>query len=158
MAHVEQSVEVNVPVSVAYNQWTQFESFPQFMEGVKSVTQQDDTHLVWTAEVGGEERTWTAEITRQEPDRLIAWRSVEGKQNDGLVTFDPISAESCRVSAEFDIDTEGIKESIGDALGFVDRRVKSDLERFKDFIENRGAATGAWRGEVEQGQTTTNRM
>lgn len=157
MAHVEQSIEVNVPVNVAYDQWTQFESFPQFMEGVESVVQQDDTHLLWTAEVAGEQRTWTAEITRQEPDRLIAWRSVEGKQNDGRVTFDPLSNDTCRVTAEFDMDTEGFKESIGDALGFVDRRVKGDLERFKDFIEKRGAPTGAWRGEVEQGQTT-NRM
>jgi uncharacterized membrane protein len=155
MAHVEQSIEVNVPVSTAYNQWTQFESFPQFMEGVKQVGQQDDTHLVWTAEIGGEERTWTAEITRQEPDRLIAWRSVEGKQNDGQVSFEPISADSSRVSAEFDLDTEGFKESLGDALGFIDRRVKADLERFKDFVEERGAATGAWRGEVDQGRTTS---
>ncbi len=152
MAHVEQSIEINVPVRTAYDQWTQFESFPQFMEGVERVVQQDDTHLVWTAEVGGTERTWTAEITRQEPDRLIAWRSVEGKQNDGRVMFDPIAADSCRVTAEFDIDTEGFKESIGEALGFVDRRVKGDLERFKEFIEGRGQPTGAWRGEVEQGQ------
>lgn len=157
MAHVEQSIEVNVPVNVAYDQWTQFESFPQFMEGVESVRQEDDTHLLWTADIAGEQRTWTAEITRQEPDRLIAWRSVEGKQNDGRVTFEPISNDSSRVNAEFDIDTEGWKESIGDALGFIDRRVKGDLERFKDFIEKRGAPTGAWRGEVEQGQTT-NRM
>jgi uncharacterized membrane protein len=155
MAHVEQSIEVDVPVTVAYDQWTQFESFPQFMEGVESVTQQDDTHLVWTAEIAGERRTWTAEITRQDPDRLIAWRSVEGKQNDGRVMFEPLSADSSRVTAEFDLDTEGLKESIGDALGFIDRRVKGDLERFKDFIEHRGAATGAWRGEVQQGETTS---
>jgi uncharacterized membrane protein len=157
MAHVEQSIEVNVPVNVAYDQWTQFESCPQFMEGVDSVTPQDDTHLVWTAEIAGERRTWTAEITRQEPDRLIAWRSVEGKQNDGRVMFEPLSADSSRVTAEFDLDTEGFKESIGDALGFIDRRVKGDLERFKDFIEKRGAPTGAWRGEVEAGETR-NRM
>jgi len=152
MAHVEQSIEVNVPVSVAYNQWTQFESFPQFMDGVKRVMQTDDTHLVWTAEIGGEERTWTAEITRQEPDHVIAWRSVEGKQNDGQVVFDPISVDSCRVTAEFDIDTEGFKETLGDALGFIDRRVKGDLEEFKEFVESRGSSTGAWRGRVEEGQ------
>ena len=157
MAHVEQSIEVDVPVTVAYDQWTQFESFPQFMEGVERVTQQDDTHLLWTAEIGGEQRTWTAEITRQEPDRLIAWRSVEGKQNDGQVTFDPISSDTSRVTAEFDLDTEGFKESLGDALGFIDRRVKGDLEKFKDFVEQRGVATGAWRGEVREGEPT-NRM
>jgi uncharacterized membrane protein len=154
MAHVEQSIEVNVPVTLAYDQWTQFESFPQFMDGVQRVTQQDDTHLLWTAEIGGEERTWVAEITRQEPDRVIAWRSTEGKQNDGQVTFDPISADSSRVTAEFDLDTDGFKESLGDALGFIDRRVKGDLEHFKEFIEKRVVPTGAWRGEVREGQTT----
>jgi uncharacterized membrane protein len=157
MAHVEQSIEVNVPVKVAYDQWTQFESFPQFMEGVKSVTQQDDTHVAWTAEVGGEERSWTAEITRQEPDRVIAWRSVEGKQNDGRVTFDPISSDTSRVNAEFDLDTEGFKEKVGDALGFIDRRVKGDLERFKELVEKGGAATGAWRGDVREGSATERR-
>jgi uncharacterized membrane protein len=157
MAHIEQSIEVDVPVGVAYDQWTQFESFPQFMEGVKSVTQRDDTHLAWTAEIGGEERSWTAEITRQEPDRVIAWRSVDGKQNDGRVMFDPISSETSRVSAEFDLDTEGFKEKVGDALGFIDRRVKGDLERFKEVVEQRGGATGAWRGEVREEEATERR-
>jgi len=152
MSRVEQSIELDVPVSVAYDQWTQFETFPQFMEGVERVTQQDDTHLLWTAKVAGEERTWKAEITHQEPDRLIAWRSVEGKRNDGQVRFEPILADSCRLTAEFDLDTEGVVESVGDALGFVDRRVKADLESFKEFIERRGEPTGAWSGEVHHGE------
>jgi len=151
MATIEKSVEVDVPVSVAYNQWTQFEEFPRFMEGVKSVRQLDDTHLEWTAEIGGQEHTWLAEITHQEPDRLIAWRSQDGKYNSGKVHFEPIAPDKSRLGVEMTYDAEGLKEALGSAIGFDARRVASDLDRFKEFVEGRQAETGAWRGEVHEG-------
>ena len=151
MASVVDSIDIKVPVSTAYNQWTQFESFPQFMEGVKSVTQTDDTHLHWIAEVGGDEKEWDAEITEQHPDERVAWRSTSGAENAGVVTFHRIDDETTRVTLQMDADPEGMVENVGAALGFLDRRVKGDLERFKDFIEGRGVETGAWRGEVEAG-------
>ena len=154
MATIEKSVEVDVPVSVAYNQWTQFEEFPQFMEGVKSVRQIDDTHLQWTAELGGQEHSWEAEISQQEQDRLISWRAVDGKYNSGKVTFEPIGADRTRINVEMTYDAEGMKEALGSALGFDSRRVEGDLERFKEFVEQRQTATGAWRGEVHQGTVT----
>jgi uncharacterized membrane protein len=152
VASVNESVEVAVPVSVAYNQWTQFEEFPQFMEGVTSVRQLDDTHLEWTAEIGGEQHSWQAEIGQQEPDRLISWRALDGKYNSGKVIFEPLDGNRTRVDVEMTYDAEGWKESVGSALGFDSRRVKGDLERFKEFIEARQVETGAWRGEVHQGQ------
>ena len=154
MATIEKSVEVDVPVSVAYNQWTQFEEFPRFMEGVKSVRQLDDNHLEWTAEIGGQEHTWRAEISQQEPDRLISWRALEGKYNSGKVTFEHIEAGRSRINVEMTYDAEGMKEALGSALGFDSRRVEGDLERFKEFVEQRQAETGAWRGEVHQGSVT----
>jgi uncharacterized membrane protein len=154
VATIEKSIEVDVPVSVAYNQWTQFEQFPQFMEGVKSVRQLDDTHLQWTAEIGGQEHTWQAEIGHQEPDRLVSWRALEGKYNSGKVTFQPITADKTRIDVEMTYDAEGLTEALGGALGFDSRRVGEDLERFKEFIETRGTETGAWRGEVHEGTVT----
>lgn len=154
MASVRESIEVNVPVSVAYNQWTQFEEFPKFMEGVKSVRQLDDTHLEWSAEIGGEQHTWQAEISQQEPDRLVSWRAVDGKYNSGKVMFEPLDAGRTRIEVEMVYDAEGIKEALGGALGFDSRRVKGDLERFKELIESRQVETGAWRGEVRQGEVT----
>jgi uncharacterized membrane protein len=151
MASVVDSIDVTVPVSTAYNQWTQFESFPQFMEGVKSVTQTDDTHLHWVAEVGGAEKEWDAEVTEQHPDERVAWRATSGAENAGVVTFHRIDDQTTRVTLQMDADPEGLVENVGTALGFLDRRVKGDLERFKEFIEGRGAETGAWRGEVEAG-------
>jgi uncharacterized membrane protein len=151
MSTVQQSIEVDVPLHTAYNQWTQFEEFPRFMEGVTSVTQLDDTKLHWVVEFGGEREEWDAKITRQEPDRVIAWESTSGRRNAGTVTFEPLGSDRTRVNVEIEFEPEGIKESIGDAIGVVDRRVKGDLERFKEFIESRGAETGAWRGEVESG-------
>jgi len=151
MPSTTQSIDVNVPISTAYNQYTQFEDFPQFMEGVKSVTQLDDTHLRWVTEVGDETKEWTAEITEQKPDERIAWQAQGDVDNAGIVTFHAIDADSTRVTAEMTYETDGLKEAIGDALGFVDRRVKGDLERFKEFLEARGSETGAWRGEVEAG-------
>jgi len=149
MASVVESIDVKVPVSTAYNQWTQFESFPRFMEGVKSVTQTDDTHLHWVAEVGGAEKEWDAEITEQHPDERVAWNATSGAENAGVVTFHRIDDQTTRVTLQMDVDPEGLIENVGTALGFLDRRVKGDLERFKEFIESRGAETGAWRGEVE---------
>ncbi len=149
MASVVESIDVNVPVGTAYNQWTQFEEFPHFMEGVKSVTQTDDTHLHWIAEVGGQEKEWDAEVTEQLPDERVAWNATDGAENAGVVTFHRLDDETSRVTLQLDADPEGLVENVGAALGFLDRRVKSDLEKFKEFIETRGGETGAWRGEVE---------
>jgi uncharacterized membrane protein len=151
MSVVEESIDVNVPVSVAYNQWTQFEEFPKFMEAVKSVRQLDDTHLEWEAEIAGKDKRWRAEITEQEPDQVISWRSTDGAKNDGTVRFEPIDENSTRIHLRIDADPEGPIENIGDALGFLKRQVREDLEHFKEFIESRQQPTGAWRGEVKEG-------
>jgi uncharacterized membrane protein len=151
MARVEESIDVNVPVSTAYNQWTQFEEFPRFMEGVESVTQIDDTHLRWVAEIGGTRHEWEAEITEQMPDRKVAWRAVDGHTNSGTVTFEPVDEETTRITVVMEHETEGMMESLGSALGADSRRVKGDFERFKELIESRGVESGAWRGEVQQG-------
>jgi uncharacterized membrane protein len=150
MSEVEKSIEVEAPLSTVYNQWTQFESFPEFMEGVKSVEQLDDTTLRWTGEIAGKQKQWLAKITDQEPDRRIAWRSVEGTNNAGDVRFEPIDERRTRVTVHMVYDPEGPVENVGDALGVLSRRVQGDLERFKKFIESRGQETGAWRGEVRQ--------
>jgi uncharacterized membrane protein len=149
MASVVKSIDVKVPVSTAYNQWTQFEEFPRFMEGVKSVTQIDDTHVRWVAEVGGIEKRWEAEISEQHPDERVAWHATSGARNAGVVTFHRIDDETTRVTLQMDVDPEGPAENVGTALGVLDRRVKSDLDRFKEYIEGRGTESGAWRGEVE---------
>jgi uncharacterized membrane protein len=149
MSTVEKSVDVNVPVNTAYNQWTQFEEFPRFMEGVKSVTQTDDTHLHWVAEVGGKDKEWDAEITEQTPDQRVAWNSTSGARNAGVVTFHRLDDNTSRVTLQMDVDPEGIVENVGDFFGVLDGRVEGDMERFKEFIESRGTETGAWRGEVE---------
>jgi uncharacterized membrane protein len=150
MSQIIEKVEVDVPVRTAYDQWTQFESFPMFMEGVEKVEQLDDTTLRWTAEIAGQKRTWKAKITQQEPDQRIAWTSIEGANNAGVVTFHRLDEGKTRVTLQLDVDPEGPVENIGDALGFVQRRAKGDMERFKKFIESRGTETGAWRGTVEQ--------
>ena len=156
MKTVEKSIDVMVPVRTAYNQWTQFESFPQFMEGVTSVRQLDDTTLQWEANIAGKQETWTAKITEQTPDQRIAWTSVNGPFNSGVVTFHRLDDSASRVTLQMGYEPDGFIESLGDALGFVSRRIEGDLERFKSFIESRGTETGAWRGEVEQGRETTN--
>jgi uncharacterized membrane protein len=153
MASIEQSIEVGVPVRIAYNQWTQFEEFPRFMEGVRQVIQIDDTRLHWVAEVAGKEREWDAEITEQKPDERVAWCSVSGAKNAGVVTFHRLSDDRCKIMLQLEFDPEGIVEQVGDKLGFVTRRAKGDLERFKEFIEERGRETGAWRGRVDQTRT-----
>ncbi len=154
MAKIEQSIDVNVPVRTAYNQWTQFEEFPQFMEGVERVKQIDDTRLHWKAEIAGKTKEWDAEVTEQEPDQRIAWTSTTGARNAGSVDFHRISDNETRVTLTMDVEPEGIVESVGTAVGIPDGQVKGDLERFKKFIESRGQETGAWRGEVEQTNVT----
>jgi uncharacterized membrane protein len=150
MSEIMESTEVNVPVGTAYNQWTQFESFPKFMEGVKEVRQLDDRTVEWVAAVAGKEKRWKAKITEQEPDQRIAWTSIGGAHNAGVVTFHRLGEGRTRVTLQLDVDPEGPVENLGDALGLVKRRVKGDMERFKEYIESRGQETGAWRGEVKQ--------
>ena len=152
MARVEESIDVNVPVTTAYNQWTQFEEFPRFMDGVESVKQIDDTHLHWVADIGGKREEWDAEITYQEPDRKVAWRALDGHFNSGTVTFEPLGDNQARINVVIEHETEGLTEALGSALGGDSRKVKGDLDRFKEFIESRGTETGAWRGEVEQSE------
>jgi uncharacterized membrane protein len=149
MASVEKPIEVNVPVRTAYNQWTQFEEFPRFMEGVKEVRQLDDTRLHWRAEIAGKEEEWDAEISEQTPDQRVAWHNTTGARNAGVVTFHYLEPSKTRVMLQMDYEPEGLLESVGSALGFVERRVEGDLKRFKEFIEARGAETGAWRGEIQ---------
>jgi uncharacterized membrane protein len=148
MARFEHTIDVDVPVSVAYDQWTQFESFPEFMEAVESVVQVDDKTLRWTADVAGRRKEWTAEITDQVADTRIAWKSTEGAENAGAVLFEPLGPDHTRVTLKLDADPEGIVETIGANVGFLKRQVEGDLERFKEFIEARRSPTGAWRGEI----------
>jgi uncharacterized membrane protein len=152
VSRITESIEVAVPVRVAYDQWTQFESFPQFMAGVERVVQIDDKTLEWTATIAGVVKHWRAEIVEQQPDRVVAWRSIDGAQNDGQVTFRSLGSDRTLIELELDVEPEGLVEKAGDALGVVQRRVKGDLERFRDFIESRQQPTGAWRGSVEDGQ------
>jgi uncharacterized membrane protein len=149
MSVIEKSIEINVPVRAAYNQWTQFEEFPKFMEGVKQVKQLDDKHLHWRADIGGKEKEWKAEITEQIPDERIAWTSRGGALNAGVVTFHRLSDSKSKVMLQMEYDPEGFVEHVGDAVGVVTQRVQGDLERFKQYIENRGQETGAWRGTVK---------
>jgi uncharacterized membrane protein len=153
MSTIEESVDVQVPVRTAYNQWTQFEEFPRFMDGVEAVKQLDDTHLHWTAEIAGVRREWKAEVTEQTPDQRIAWEATEGTKHAGVVTFHRLDDGKSRVMLQLDSQPDGVVEKAGDALGVLKRQVKGDLERFKELIESQGAESGAWRGEVEQDAT-----
>jgi len=148
MSFIEHQIEADVPVRVAYDQWTQFESFPLFMEGVKQIRQIDDRTLEWRAEIAGQERKWTAVITDQTPDVRVAWKSVDGADNAGAVLFAPLGPDRTRLTLRLDAHPDGVVESVGDALGFLERRARGDLERFKEYIEARRAPTGAWRGEI----------
>ena len=145
---VEQSIDVAVPVSTAYNQWTQFESFPEFMEGVERIDQTGDTMTHWVTKIGGVKREFDATITEQKPDERVAWRSVDEPHQAGVVTFHRLSPDTTKIMVQMDFEPEGLVEQAGDKLGVVKHRVKGDLERFKEFIETRGSETGAWRGEV----------
>jgi hypothetical protein len=147
---VEKSIQVDVPVSTAYNQWTQFEDFPYFMGGVKEVHQHDDQRLHWTAEIAGVRREWEATILEQVPDQKIAWAATEGATNAGAVRFEPVGAGSTLVYLSLEYEPEGVVEQVGDKLGIVERRVTSDLERFKALVESEGYASGAWRGSINE--------
>ena len=152
MPKIQDSIEVQVPVRQAYNQWTQFEEFPNFMDSVQSVQQLDDTHVQWVAEIRGETREWTTEITEQQPDERVAWKTIEGEvKNDGAVTFEQIAGGQTRVNVEMDVEGDSAAENVaGDLLGVVKAQVRGDLERFKQLIESRDEETGAWRGEVQE--------
>jgi len=152
MTRIEESIVVEVPVTTAYNQWTQFEEFPKFMAGVESVKQIDDTRLHWVAGVGGKREEWDAEIVEQVPDRKVSWRAVDGNHNSGTVTFESLGDNQTRIAVVMEHETEGLTETLGSALGMDSRRVKSDLERFKELVESRGVESGAWRGEVREGE------
>ncbi|HZJ16963.1 MAG TPA: SRPBCC family protein [Chthoniobacteraceae bacterium] len=154
MQRIEKDIEVNEPLSTVYNQWTQFESFPHFMEGVKSVRQLDDRHLAWRAEILGREVDWEAEIIEQVPDECIAWRCTSGHPNMGAVYFEPLGPDRTKVTLVLEYEPLGAAEKIADALGALSIRVEGDLRRFKKFIEERGAETGAWRGEIYRGSVT----
>ncbi len=151
---IESSINVDAPVRTVYNQWTQFEEFPRFMEGVKEIRQLDDAHVHWVAEVGGKQKEWDAEITEQIPDQRVAWRSTSGARNAGSVEFRPLGANQTEVLVRMEYEPEGAIENIGTFLNAADARVKGDLRRFKDFIESRGSETGSWRGEVHGGTRT----
>ena len=148
MKTIGKSIVVNVPLSQAYNQWTQFEEFPHFMESVKEVKQLDDKRLHWKAEIGGKSEEWDAEITEQIPDQRIAWRSINGAKNSGMITFSAQSENETAVNLELEYDPDGMVENLGDLLDLVSARVSGDLAHFKDFIETRHSATGGWRGKI----------
>lgn len=149
MSTIEKSIEINVPVQTAYNQWTQFEEFPKFMEGVEQVEQVNDKRLHWKANIAGKAEEWDAEITEQIPDQRIAWNSTGGVMNAGLVTFHPLSDAKSKLTLQMGYIPNGAVEAAGDAMGLVSRRVEGDLKRFKEFIESRGQETGGWRGTVK---------
>jgi carbon monoxide dehydrogenase subunit G len=150
---VEKSILVNVPVSTAYNQWTQFEDFPQFMGGVKSVTQLSDDRLEWVAEIAGVKRQWEARILEQVPDQKVAWAATSGATNAGAVTFEDVGGGQTSVRLSLEYEPEGLVEKVGDKLNIVQNQAEADLERFKKFIESEGYASGAWRGTVNEGGT-----
>ncbi|WP_432487546.1 SRPBCC family protein [Kineococcus sp. SYSU DK018] len=148
MSSVTESIDVDVPVHTAYNQWTQFESFPNFMSGVESITQVSETRNHWKTKIAGVEREFDTEITEQHPDERVAWKSVDGKEHAGVVTFHRLGDDKTKVTVQMDWEADGLVEKVGAAVGADDRQIKADLKRFKEFIESRGAETGAWRGDV----------
>ena len=150
MSSIEESIEVTEPARTVYNQWTQFEEFPRFMEGVEEVRQLDDTRLHWKAQVAGKTKEWDARITEQIPDKRIAWTAEGGTHNAGVVTFHKLDDNTTKVMLQLEVEPDTVVEKAGDVLGIVKQRVKGDMKRFKAFIETRGKETGAWRGEVEQ--------
>jgi uncharacterized membrane protein len=151
MTSITESIDVSVPVSTAYNQWTQFETFPHFMSGVEKITQVGDRHTHWVTKIDGVRREFDADITEQHPDERVAWRSTDGTTHGGVVTFHRLAENKTRVTVQLDWEPEGIVEKAGSALGFDTRQVKSDLDRFKHFIEEKGSESGAWRGDVPAG-------
>jgi uncharacterized membrane protein len=158
MSTYEESIEVDVPLSTAYNQWTQFEEFPRFMEGVEKVIQLDDETVHWVATIGGQHREWDAKITEQRPDERVAWTTTEGAKNAGVVTFHYLDENRSRVMLQMEFEPEGFMESVGDVVGTIERRIKGDLERFKELIEARGTESGGWRGEIDNRGTTESNL
>ncbi|WBB81470.1 SRPBCC family protein [Micromonospora sp. WMMD882] len=152
MGGVTEHVDVDVPIRTAYDQWTQFEEFPQFMEGVEEVRQVSDTMTHWKVEIAGVKREFDAQITEQLPDERVAWNSTGGTKHGGVVTFHRLDEEHTRITLQLEFEPQGVVEQAGDKLGIVDRRAKGDLERFKSFIERRGQESGAWRGQVDRPQ------
>lgn len=151
MSTVTETIEVDVPVRVAYNQWTQFEEFPEFMSGIDRVDQLDDTHLHWVASIAGVTREWNAEITEQVPDTRISWTSTDGATNNGAVSFDSTGPATTKVTLALDFEPEGIVEQVGDKLGIVESQARADLTSFREFITSRGTETGGWRHGVPGG-------
>jgi uncharacterized membrane protein len=151
VSNTTESVDVDVDVSTAYNQWTQFESFPAFMDGVDEIRQTDETSTHWKTSIGGVTREFDATITEQHPDERVAWKSVDGTSHAGVITFHRLGDQQTRVTAQIDVDPEGIAETVADKAGLISHRVKGDMERFKAFIESRGSETGSWRGDVSPG-------
>lgn len=149
MSVIEKSIDLNVAVRTAYNQWTQFEEFPRFMEGIEQVKQIDPKHLYWKANIGGRQEEWDAEITEQVPDQRIAWRSQSGAKNEGVVIFSPVTEGKSKINLRIEYDPQGMVEKTGDMMGIVSQRVEGNLKRFKNYIESRGHETGAWRGNVQ---------
>ncbi len=150
MSTITESVDVQVPISRAYNQWTQFETFPSFMEGVEEIRQLDDTHTHWVTKIGGVTREFNATITEQHPDERVAWKADDGPTHAGVITFHRLDDSTTRVTAQMDIDPDGFVEKVADKLGILNSRVKGDLQRFKEFIEQHGQETGEWRGDVDR--------
>ncbi|HEY7623797.1 MAG TPA: SRPBCC family protein [Candidatus Limnocylindria bacterium] len=148
MPSVKKSIDVDVPVRVAYDQWTQFEEFPRFMEGVESVQQLDDKRLHWRAKIAGQVEEWDASISEQVPDRIISWSSTSGAENRGIVRFTPSGDQKTKIELEMHWEPKGVTQRVGDVLGADDVRIQGDLGRFKKFIEERRTPTGAWRGEI----------
>jgi uncharacterized membrane protein len=149
MGTITESIDVEVDVTTAYDQWTQFESFPEFMEGVDEVRQLDDTHLHWVTSIGPVTREFDATVTEQHPDERVAWKSDDGPEHAGVVTFHRLDDRRTKVTVQMSIDPDGFVENVADKANILDHRVKGDLKRFKEFIEGRGAETGAWRGDVD---------
>jgi uncharacterized membrane protein len=152
VSRITEEIEVGVPVRVAYDQWTQFESFPHFMSGVDRVVRLDDKTLEWTATIAGVTKHWRAEILEQRPDEVVAWRSTEGARTDGQIRFRSLGADRTMVELQLDVEPDNVAEKAADALGVVERRVRGDLEKFREFIESRAQPTGGWRGRVEGGR------
>ena len=150
MSQIQESIDVKVPISAVYNQWTQFESFPEFMESVDKIRQTDDTHLHWAISIDGVHREFDAKITEQLPDERVAWTSLDGPRHAGVVTFHRLDENTTRVMLQLDHEPAGAVEKAGEWLGFVERQAKGDLKRFKEYIEARGAESGAWRGKVDR--------
>lgn len=157
MTSIEKTIDVDAPISAVYNQWTQFEDFPQFMGGVESITQTDDSHLHWKVSIAGVEREFDAEITEQHPDQRVAWKSLDGPEHAGVVTFYRLSDDTTRVTLQIDWQPEGLVEKAGALLQVDDLQVSSDLEKFKKLIEAQGVETGAWRGDIDRAPDATGR-